>query len=76
MYFETSSNNHGINVFVLFERTDVFQISNITFYYNRFQLLNNVSLKSVGRFRIQLLLEDNTRSTRSKLLKKDRYIDL
>ena len=60
MYIETSSNNHGNNVFCSFERTDIIQISNITFYYNRFSILTNDSLKSMGRFRIQLLLEDNT----------------
>ena len=38
MYIETSSNNHGNNVFVSFERTDIIQISNITFYYNRFSI--------------------------------------
>ena len=32
MYIETSSNNHGSNVFVSWERTDIIQISNITFY--------------------------------------------
>ena len=33
MYIETSSNNHGQErEFVSFERTDVIQISNITFY--------------------------------------------
>ena len=32
MYIETSSNNHGNNVFVGFERTDIIQITNITFY--------------------------------------------
>ena len=37
MYRETSSSNHGHNrVFVSWERTDVIQITNITFYYNRF----------------------------------------
>ena len=35
MYFETSSNNNGQNVFVFFERTDIIQINKITFYYNR-----------------------------------------
>ena len=35
-YIETSSNNHGNDVFVSFERTDIIQIINITFYYNRF----------------------------------------
>ena len=37
MYIETSSNNHGHEkVFVSWERTDIIQITNITFYYNRF----------------------------------------
>ena len=73
MYVETSSNNHGKNVLVSFERTDNFQIGNITFYYNRFSFLTNDSIKSMGRFRIQILLEDNTWSTRYNIPKKDRY---
>ena len=36
MYIETSSGNHGNNVFCSFERTDIIQFTNITFYYNRF----------------------------------------
>ena len=64
LYFEATSNIHGNNVFVSFERTDIIQISNITFYYNRFSFLTNDSLKSMGCFRIQLLLEDNSWSTR------------
>ena len=32
MYIETSSNNHGNNVFATFQRTDINQITNITFY--------------------------------------------
>ena len=32
MYIETSSNNHGSDVSVSWERTDIIQISNITFY--------------------------------------------
>ena len=75
MYIETSSNNHGNNVFVSFERTDIIQSSNISFYYNRFSNLTNDSLKSMGRFRIQLLLEDNTWSTRYNIPKNDRYSD-
>ena len=77
MYIETSSNNHGHErVFVSFERTDIIQISNITFYYNRFSNLTNDSLKSMGCFRIQLLLEDNTWSTRYNIPKNGRYSDL
>ena len=75
MYIETSCSNHGNNVFVSFERTDIIQISSITFYYNRFSILTNDSLKSMGRFRIQLLLEDNTWSTRYNIPKNDRYSD-
>ena len=75
MYIETSSNNHGNNVFEFFERTDIFQISTLTFYYNRFSILTNNSLKSMSRFRIQLLLEDNTWSARYNIPKIDRYSD-
>ena len=75
MYIETSSNIHGNNVFVSFERTDIIQSSNITFYYNRFSILTNNSLKSRGRLRIQLLLQDNTWSTRYNIPKNDRYSD-
>ena len=75
MYIKTSSNNHGYNVFVSFERTDRKQISNITFYYNRFSILTNDSLKSMGCFRIQLLIDDNTWSTRYDIPKNDRHSD-
>ena len=74
MYIETSSNNHGHeSVFVSWERTDIIQVSNITFYFNRFSILTNDSKKAMGRFRIQLLLEDNTWSTRYNIPKNDRY---
>ena len=76
MYIETSSNNHGHGrVFVSWERTDIIQISNILFSYNRFSILTNDSLKSMGRFRMQLLLEDGTWSTRYIIPKNDRYSD-
>ena len=76
MYIETSSNNSGSDdVFVSWERTDIIQITNITFYYNRFSILTSDSLKSMGRFRIQLLLDDNTWSTRYNIPKNDRYSD-
>ena len=64
MYFETSSHNHGSNVFCSFERIDIIQISNFTFLYNIFTNLTNDSLKAMGRFRIQLLLADITWSAR------------
>ena len=58
-----------IMIFCSFERTDIIQVSYITFYYNRFSILTNDSLKSMGRFRIQLLLEDNTWSTQNTIPK-------
>ena len=77
MYIETSSNNHGQErAFVSIERTDIVQISNVTFYNNRFSILNNDSEKSMGRFRFQLIIEDNTCSTRLNIAKNDRYSDL
>ena len=70
MYIETSSSNHGHNmVFVSWERTDIIQITNITFFYNRFSVLTNNNLKAMGRFGIQLLLEDNTWSTQYTIAK-------
>ena len=75
MYIGTSGDNHGHNrVFVSWERTDIIQITNITFYYNRFSS-SNQNLRGMGRFRIQLLLEDNTWSTRYNIPKNDRYSD-
>ena len=73
MYIETSSNNHGDKVFVSWERTDIIQITNITFYYNRYSILSNDDLKNMGRFRIQLLLDDNTWSTQYTIPKNTQY---
>ena len=75
MYIETSSKNYGKNVFVSFERTDIIQLTHISFCYNRFSILTKDSLKSMGRFRVQLILEDNTWSTRHNIPKIDRYCD-
>ena len=75
MHIETSSFNHSNIVFFSFERTDFIQISKITFYYSRFSILTTVSFKSMGRFRIHLLLEDITWSTGYNIPKNDRYSD-
>ena len=73
MYIETSGNNsNSDNIFVSWERTDIIQITNVTFYYNRFSI-SSASHKSMGRFRIQLLLKDKTWSTRYNIPKNDRY---
>ena len=76
MYIETSGNNSGNDdVFVSWERIDIIQITNITFYYNRYSFLIDDSKKSMGRFRIQLLLENNTWSTQYSIAKNDEYSD-
>ena len=72
MYIETSSNNNGNNNFASFERSDIIQITNITFYYNRYSTSDN-NLRVMGRFRIQLLLEDNTWSTQYTIAKNTQY---
>ena len=74
MYIETSSNNHGSdNIFVSLERTEIIQISYITFYYNRFSVFNIEANKSMSRFEIQVTLENNTWSTRYNIPQNDRY---
>ena len=73
MFIETSSNNSGSNhVFVSWERTDTIQITNITFYYNRFSTSHS-NLRGMGRFRNQLISEDNTWSTQYTIAKNIQY---
>ena len=77
MYIETSGNNNnqnnnGSNVFVTFQRTDIIQITNISFYYNRFSSSDD-SLKGMGRFRIQLLLENDTWTTQYTINENSQY---
>ena len=72
MYIETSSNNHGnAKCFGSWERTDIIQITNIAFYHNRFSNLTIDLLKSMGRFRIQLILEDDSWGTQYTIAKND-----
>ena len=74
MYIETSSNNHGNNVFVSFERTDIIQITTISFYHNRYSS-SNQNLRSMVKFRIHLLLENNLWSTQYTINKNSQYSD-
>ena len=76
LYIETSSNNHGPNVFISWERTDIIQISNITFYHNRFSILTDDILKNMGRFRIQLILDDKTWTIQYTIRKNSQYSDI
>ena len=57
MVVETSCNIKGDGVYVILERTDIIQITNITFFYKRFSILNDVLLKSTERFRTKLLID-------------------
>ena len=73
MYIETSGknnnqNNNGYNVFVTLQRTDIIQITNITFYYNRFSISDD-NLRAMGRFRIQLLIENDIWTTQYTIAK-------
>ena len=73
MYVESSGQNYGANyVVVSWERTDIVHVSGVTFYYNRFST-SDQSLRGMGRFRIQLLLEDNSWSTKYTIPKNDQY---
>ena len=57
MFIESSGNNHDAdtnNVYVSFERTDIIDISIITFYYNRYSTSDQFK-RSMGIFDIQLL---------------------
>ena len=75
MYIETSSNNHGTFyfVFISWGRTDIIEIANINLYYNRFSILTDDKLKNMGRFRNQLLLEDNIWTTQNTIAKNSQY---
>ena len=74
MYIETSSNNFGPNVHCSWERIDIIQISNITFYYNRFSTQG--SFRAMGRFRVQIITKDNVWLTKFNINKIEQYSTL
>ena len=47
------------------------QITNISFFYNRFSTLTNESKKSMERIKIHLILEDNTWSAQRTVPKNN-----
>ena len=71
MYIETSSNNFGPNVYCSWERVDIIQISNFTFYYNRFSTQGD--FRAMGRFQIQILTKDNVWLTRFIIAKNTQF---
>ena len=72
MYIETSGNNKGNHTFVRLIRTDIIQISNISFYYNRHSS-NDENLKAMGRFRIDLLKDNNAWETQYTIEKNSQF---
>ena len=74
MYIETSGNNNGDYTYVRLIRTDIIQISNISFYYNRFSS-SDESLRAMGLFRIDLLLDNNTWTNKYTIEKNTQYSD-
>ena len=73
MYIESSGANHGYDhIFCSFERTDIIQITNISFYYNRFSI-SDPDLRAMGRFRIQLLLDNNIWTTQYTIEKNTHF---
>ena len=58
MYIESSGiNNSGAYVKLI--RTDIIQITNISFYYNRYSS-SDENLRAMGRLSISILLDDDT----------------
>ena len=74
MYKETSGNNFGPNIHCSWERIDLIQISNITFYYNRVSIQGD--LRAMGRFRIQILTKENVWLTKFNIPKNEQFSTL
>ena len=72
MYLETSGVNNGNYTYVRLIRTDIIQITNISFYYNRFSLSDD-NLRAMPRFRVQILLEDGTWENKYIIEKNSQY---
>ena len=72
MYLESSGNNNGDNTYVKLIRTDIIQITNISFYYNRFSI-SDENLRAMPRFRIQILLENGNRENKCTIEKNSEF---
>ena len=74
MYIETSGNNSGNNTYVKIIRRDIIQISNISFYYNRYSS-SNPSSKAMGRLSIDILLDNDTWVNKYLMQENTQYSD-
>ena len=74
MHIESSGNNNGNKVFCSFDRTDIINISNIIFYYNRYSS-TDINLRAMARFRIQPLTDDNEWITQYTINKNEGFSD-
>ena len=72
MYLESSGVNNGASTFLILTRTDIIQITNISFYYNRFSI-SDENLKAMPRFRIQILLENDIWENKYTIEKNSQY---
>ena len=72
MYLESSGNNNGDNTYVKLIRTDIIQITNISFYYNRFSI-SDENLRAMPRFRIQILLENGNWENKYTIEKNSQF---
>ena len=71
MYIEPSGNNNN-DAYVRMKRTDIIQITNISFYYNRYSS-SDENLRSMGRLSISVLLDDNTWTNKYVIQNNDQY---
>ena len=72
MYLESSGKNNGDNTYVKLIRTDIIQITNISFYYNRFSI-SDENLRAMTRFRIQILLENGNWENKFTIEKNSQF---
>ena len=73
MYIESSGNNNS-EAYVKLIQTDIIQISNISFYYNRFSS-SDPNLRAMCRFRIDILLDNNTWINKYTIMENTQYSD-
>ena len=71
MYIESSGNNNS-EAYVKLIRTDIIQITNITFYYNRYSS-SDENLRAMGRLSISILLDDDTWTNKYVIQNNSQY---